>query len=246
MINLMLPTRGRVDKCYTFCKSAIDTAHDVNNFFISLVTDEDDPTVPELKEKLKDLPSIKWLPQEKVDKFPGLVYYWDRIIEQTKDECTIFGMVGDDMVYTPSSKNWDRVTLDHFAKIPDDLGLLFFNANHPQGRNLCVNSFVHKRYVELTGMYVDRGLKADYTDDFLHRTFKGINRLYYVENMVIAHMHPDYKAYGRQAYDYDATNTRRRAVDAEQYNGKSLPLYFQQEVIPRINKNIETLKGHMK
>ena len=243
----MLPTRQRVDKCYSFCKSAYATCSDPNNFFISIVTDKDDDTHDELMEKLKEFPTIRVLEREDVKEFPGLVYYWNRILEQTINDTDIIAMVGDDMLFTESSRGWDKVTIDFFNQIPDKIGLLHFNAQAPQGKTLCINSFIHKRYYEIAGMYVDNRLKGDYSDDFLYQVFTRLGRIKYIPNMIIDHKHPDYAQYNKQdTYDRDDTAVRRRSVDGYLYDGMNLGVFYQKKVIPVIINIVNKLKQNLK
>lgn len=234
----MLPTRGRPDLCYRFCKSVNDTASDLDNILVSIITDLDDETYPELKEKLSEFSFIKYLPQVEAEVFPGLVWYWDKIIEQTFSESDIYGMVADDMICRDA--NWDNLIKDFFNNIPDKIGMIHFNSNSPHGSNLCINSFVHKKYIEVTGAYNDIRLKGDYSDNFLFYIFSTLGRIGYVENNVIEHMHYDYGL-----MEKDSTAERRRAVDDERYEGMSLNRFYKKRSLPLANTYLKKLRQHI-
>jgi len=234
-INLMLPTRGRPDLCYRFCKSVNDTAADLDNILVSVITDLDDDTYPELKDKLSQFSFIKYLPQVEAKVFPGLVWYWDKIIEQTFEDSDVYGMVADDMICRDDK--WDALIREFFNNIPDKIGMIHFNSNSPHGANLCINSFVHKRYIEISGSYNDARLKGDYSDNFLFYIFNSLGRIGYVENNIIEHMHYDF---GRM--EKDPTAVRRRAVDHELYEGMSLNKFYKKRSLALANSYIKKLQ----
>jgi len=237
-INLMLPTRGRPELSYRFCKSIAETASSTENIIVTILGDVDDETYSKLVSKLSEFNFIHYLPQAEAKVFPGLTWYWDQIIKQTIHQSDVFGMVADDMIFR--DKNWDILIGQFFEKIPDKIGLIHFNSQSPQGANLCINSFVHKRYIEITGAYNDITLKGDYSDDFLYYIFSSIDRLGYVPNNTLEHLHYDY---GKM--EIDPTALRRRAVDSELYDGMTLADYFKSKSILLAKSHIKKLKKEM-
>jgi hypothetical protein len=240
-INLMLPTRKRPDLCHRFCESAEATADSLDNFQITILVDRDDETYDELVEKLKQFKTVVILDRvdvSHIDGFPGLPFYWDIIIGQTRESSDIFGMVGDDMIFR--DKGWDSLVIKYFNCIPDKIGCIHFNSGAPQGKNLCINSFVHKRYIEIAGGYVDSRLKGDFSDDYLTTIFRNLNRLTYVNNILLEHCHYDYGKMAR-----DETGIRRRSVDGIHYEGMPLPTFYRKVIMIKIKEVVGKLKEHM-
>ena len=234
----MLPTRQRPELCYRFCQSIEDTAINKDNIIVTVLCDKDDLTYSVLQAKLAEFNFVQYLPQADVSEFPGLTWYWDQIIKQTLESSDIFGMVADDMIFR--DYGWDKIILDFFNMLPDKIGLIHFNSASPHGSSICINSFVHKRYIEITGAYNDIRLKGDFSDDFLYYIFSMIDRIAYVPHNVIEHMHYDY---GKM--EKDETAQRRRAVDDHLYDGMKLIEYYINVSIPLADTFIKKLKSHL-
>lgn len=214
-------------------------ADDINNFQISIVTDKTDHTHEQLLEKLKDLPSVVFLERADVSDFPGLVWYWEYIIKKTKGDTDIFGMVGDDMIF--KNKGWDSLILKFFNGIPDRIGLLHFNEGGSHGPNLCINSFIHKKWVEVLGYYNDIRLKGDYSDNFLFDIANGINRRGYVKDNVIEHLHWAVGGKGEK----DNTAERRISVDENVYDGMPSHQVYEIHSKPLVADSIRKLKAYI-
>lgn len=195
-IALLCPTRERIPKVQKFIESIVATADSCDNFILYLGIDEDDPTLPQAKELEKKYYFVENIVIKNNGEFLGLGVLWNRMVEDLHPDMEIFAMVGDDMEF--KTKSWDTEILKEFndENLPDDkIKMVYLNDGmhgpgnpKPNVKLLAVNSFLHRKYVELTGRYV-LDFKHGYHDTWLHEVFERAGRLVYRKDLVLLHLH---------------------------------------------------------
>ena len=193
-INLMLPTRQRVknEKLPTYLNSALNTMSSNDNVvFTFLIDEDDDQSNIYLTDFCKNYGLDKTQIIVNSSKTPHLGHFYNRLYDETKfqDEKTLVSMTGDDMEFiTP---NWDQEILAS-ANRSKGLGIIYCNDNFVQRRRLCVNLFVTRTLVELTGKpFVCPWFAGDYLDDVWMAVGEAIGRLIYRGDIIIQHNHVD-------------------------------------------------------
>jgi hypothetical protein len=98
-------------------------------------------------------------------------------------------MIGDDMVF--ETKNWDLRILDEFSeqKLHKDKIKMVYCNDKRHGRKISVNAFVHRKYMEINGYFMREEFMVDYIDIWLQHVFLALNRLFYLNDVIIEHLH---------------------------------------------------------
>ena len=232
-IGLLMPARERINLNLTLISSIITTAKDINNINLYMGIDDDDPT-REIQKKISDaIPFVKFIPIHNNGKFIGLGRIWNILANQCPDE--IFGYLGNDMIFrTP---NWDEIILNEFqTNCPEDkIQLIYCNDDHRPG-DMCVNAFIHRRYMEVVGYFIREEFLINWSDRWLMQMFGAFNRLRYLSNVHIYHNH---WVFGERKKD----NTAERMGAADQ-GGISDKLW--PSLAPERVKEIEKLSKYLK
>lgn len=194
-IALLCPTRNRLEKQKRLLESIQKTKGDVANFVLYFGVDDDDPAKEQIYEYEKQYSFLKIIPIHNDGKFLGLGRIWNIMASQIFDN--VFAMIGDDMKF--ETKDWNILIGEEFldSKLPKDkLKLVFCNDGMRGDGNIYahaapfpVNSFIHRKYYELTKHYVIDEWKHGYHDNWLNDVFSSIGRKTYKHDIIIRHLH---------------------------------------------------------
>jgi len=185
-IGLLMPARERLNLNLTFISSIITTVENIENVTLYMGIDDDDPTRDIQMKIANAIPFVKFVPIHNEGKFIGLGKMWNILAAECKEE--IFGYVGNDMIFrTP---NWDRKIIDKFEKeCPKDNIMLYHCNDGHRGPELCVNAFVHRKYMEIVGYFIRDEFLINWSDQWMHQIFDSFGRLEYIPDILIEHNH---------------------------------------------------------
>lgn len=128
----------------------------------------------------------------------------------------IIMICGDDARFR--TKSWDTLIRDEFLK-QDDRIVLVYGDDMIQGAGLATHSFVHRRWIEVSGFWLPPYFVADYVDTWLFEVAIRLNRTRYLPNVVTEHLH---YTVGKSVID---STTEKRLSNAYIYNP---PLIYEQ------------------
>jgi hypothetical protein len=229
-IALLCPVRERIENLKRLIHSLIKTTSTLENIVLVLGIDDDDPKRKEYLQITNEYKQfIKVVEIHNNGTFLGLGRIWNIMALQTTEE--IFAMVGDDMIF--STIDWDLEILKEFSKEKlsnDRLKLVYCNDGYKG--NLCVNSFIHRRYFDITGIYCREEWKHSFHDNWLMDVFNAIGRNVYLPHVVIRHLH--YSIPGTNINkDSVYEKLERSALEARiqcPYNGKDMTKKREDEI----------------
>jgi hypothetical protein len=121
----------------------------------------------------------------------------------------IIMICGDDARFR--TKSWDTLIRDEFLK-QDDRIVLVYGDDMIQGAGLATHSFIHRRWIEVSGFWLPPYFCADYVDTWLFEVATKINRVRYLPNVITEHMH---YTVGKSAYD---STTDRKLINSSREN----------------------------
>jgi hypothetical protein len=172
----MTPTRGRPENIREFLRSGISLAKHINQVEFLFYVDYDDDTFPidVLDENIKIIRGPRlWLSVMQNILFANAT---GEIIMYT----------GDDTQF--QTQDWDEIVRERFRISEDKIKLVYGNDMGPYGEKIALHGFLHRNWVNAVGCWVAPGRGSLY--DLWHtEVARKINRLDYVENLHIAHIH---------------------------------------------------------
>ena len=192
----MAPTRNRLSKLMTLISSLLLTTKNVDNILLVLGVDEDDPIKEYYTYLEKNLKFVRVVEFKNCGKFLGLSYMWNNMAEKI-DYADIYAMIGDDMSF--STKNWDEMIIESFNEknCPKDKikmvhcndGMRGEGNKHCNVSPLCVNFFVHRKYIDSVGYFVEPYMPNTHHDTWVQLVFDTIKRTEYRHDIIIKHLH---------------------------------------------------------
>ena len=217
-IALLLPTRERLNLKLTLISSIITTVNNIDNVNLYLGVDEDDPT-REITMKIADaIPFVKIVDLPAVPSAEANIHkMWNECARVSKEVGgeEIIAMIGDDMIFrTPK---WDERILEVFEKAPNDIQLVYCNDGHRNG-DLCVNAFVHRKYMDVTGQFLREEFIANWADTWLQQVFTALGRITYLPDVLIEHRHFVFN-------QMEVDGTAQRLLDRKEDKSKSDELW---------------------
>jgi hypothetical protein len=189
-IWLMVPTYRRVDWIKRFINSAIDKADNPESSigFVFCVNHKD----PKTKEYLTDFCNNRFrdafIVEEKSIQ-PNLALYFNMMYDQVvKDQGdTIVSMLGDDMVF--ETKGYDTRLLSEINN-HNGIGVFWCDDGYIAHEKCCVNLFVTKKMVDMTGKpFMCPFYKADMIDVVWWMIGMQTQTAHYLSDVVIRHLH---------------------------------------------------------
>ena len=240
-IALLLPSRSRIQENKRFLDSLQNTIENPESVVVYYGLDSDDSEREELTGLLVNPKYTKFKTHITVypysEKFPGLGVLWNKLAQVC--DCEIFAMVGNDMVFR--TRGWDTHILQEFSE-PQNLKLVYCNDDMRGPGNkfywaepLAVNSFIHRKYYDLLGYYVQESFKHGYHDTYLHNVFTKLGRIVYRSDIHISHLH---YSFGEMPID----ETAKRLKSA--YNECQADRLWN-EIQPKLNNEVEVLKKYI-
>jgi len=186
-ISLLVPSRERLNLKLTLLSSIITTVSDINNVELLFGVDEDDPTRDIAYKIAAAMPFVKIVDIKNDGKFIGINRIWNLLVPHACGD--ILGYIGDDMIF--KTPNWDtEIASELTDKLPaDQIKLVHCYDGYRTKDEICVNAFVHKKYVDVIGYLCREEFLINWSDQWLYQTFKAFNRVTYRPDIHIHHNH---------------------------------------------------------
>lgn len=176
MISLLLPTRRRPAQLRRMVQSARETA--ANPPEILCYVDSDDPETADLCEselfvKFKQGPRIRNITQA-----------WNELLPLATGD--IYCQANDDVVFC--TMDWDRMVEYAFADCEDKILMVHGDDAAHHHEKFGPHPFVHKRWVEAVGYFIDPSFSSDFGDSGLNDISSALGRRKYLP-FVMEHRH---------------------------------------------------------
>ena len=187
-ISLLVPSRERLNLKLTLISSILTTVKDINNVELLFGIDEDDPTRDIAYKISNAIPFVKIIDIKNDKKFIGINKIWNMLYPHAKGD--ILGYIGDDMVF--KTENWDEEILKEFtgSNLPkDSIKLVHCYDGYRNSDEICVNAFLHKKYVDIIGYLCREEFLINWSDQWLYQTFKAFDRVVWRKDIHIQHNH---------------------------------------------------------
>ena len=203
-ISLLMPTRGRPKLAARFIQSVIDYSLDISSIELVIYVDVDDlPSHSLLSNKL-DISLI-------IGPRKTMGTYNTKCFEKATGDVII--LVNDDMVI--KTLNWDLKINELHNSIEDQIYLAYGNDLF-KGKSLCAFPILSRKTCELLKKPYPIEYRGAFIDVHLFDIFKrleklGINRTFYMEDIIFEHMH-----YRLGKADMDQTYFDRGRFDDDQ------------------------------
>jgi hypothetical protein len=183
-ILIKFPTRNRPNKFIKTLDQYYAMAKDVDNIRFIISCDVDDITMNN-KNMISDMGKYKNLK----------IYFGDNktkieaINADIDNDFDILLLASDDML--PIKVGYDDVIRKLFENnFPDGDGTLWFN-DGVRGKSLNTLSIMGKKYYDRFGYIYHPSYKSLYCDNEFTEVSKSLNRVIYIDECIIAHLHPN-------------------------------------------------------
>ena len=186
-IDLLVPTRERLNLQLTLISSIITTAKNINNINLYFGVDQDDKYRDITIKMSKAISFVHVIDIDNQGKFIGLGKIWNQLAKHSDQN--ILGYIGDDMIF--KTPNWDEAILKEFdpENCPkDNIKLVHCNDGHRNGI-MTVNAFVHRKYYETLGYFVKEDFLINWSDHYMMQLFQAFDRITYKPDILIEHNH---------------------------------------------------------
>lgn len=186
LISILIPTRGRPKNVKRVIRSALLTADKPNNLEFLFYVDFDDKTFPNsvISKQVK----VIYGPRVWISLISNILY------ANSSGEIIMYG--GDDMVFR--SKSWDTVIRNEFNAVLDKICLVYTNDGVNQSQDIARHGFLHRRWFNTLGSAFPSG-RVIPIDLWCTDVARKLNRIRYIENIVIEHRH--YRQGGKARID---------------------------------------------
>jgi len=222
-IALICPSRGRPERFKAMVESAMSLANDAGRMTAYLMTDLDDP---ERDNYLTSRWVVRYMNGTKGTSVPKMM---NTLAQLTTDD--ILFAVSDDILFR--TQGWDDMLCAAFERYPDRLLLAY--TNDGLDRDKCTHFAVHRRWVELAGLYVWPEFEHFYADEWCYRIGSAIGRTIYLRGLVTEHMH--FK-YGKSKKD--ETYSTKRGNGISHRDAKRM-----EELMPMVNEIADRMRAAM-
>lgn len=195
-ISLLVPSRERLNLKLTLLSSIITTVSNIENIELIFGVDEDDPTREVAYKISKAIPFIKIIDIKNDGKFIGINKIWNLLVPHAAGD--ILGYIGDDMIF--KTPNWDIEIIKEFSdNLPSDKIKLVHCYDGFRNRDeICVNAFLHRKYVDIIGYLCREEFLINWSDQWLYQSFKAFDRVSYRPDI---HIHHNHWVFGKRARD---------------------------------------------
>lgn len=218
---VIVPSRGRPDNITALIDSWERTRAYAN---LLVVMDDDDDLLDRYEMVMETAPdwvSLEVTPRKRLG--PTLNEYAVR----NAPLYDIIGFMGDD--HRPRTPHWDRRFAMAIAQV-GGVGVAYGN-DLIQGANLPTAVWMSSCIVETLGYIVPVGMTHLYLDDFWKALGNGIQKMTYLSDVVIEHMHPI-----AHKSEWDETYQECNAGTMYENDGKVFHAYVQQTLRSDIDK----------
>lgn len=224
-ISILIPTRKRPKNLHRFVSTinAVTTNH--KNVEIIFGVDKDDTSsifaLNSIKNTSKiDVRCVVVNPYK--DGGINLSYIWNQCYAAAK--YPIIGYFGDDVIF--KTKNWDLEVGKEFKK--DKCILLSCNDVHLWCGKESILFFTHKKVHEKFGFYLDETFRRNWSDTFLDRIFRSVNKIRYRHDIITEHLREKDEIYMRMEHlkdeDHKKGNSLETRMKIKKYSNMLLHL----------------------
>jgi len=193
-ISILCPTRGRTDRLSIMINSCLKTADNPERIEFILYID-DDEKIPVIDNKNANINVLSgpriWL--SGMHNACAAVATGEILMWAADDICFV-------------TYGWDIEVTNQFKKWNDGLGLVFPNDLSNYKGKLATHAFVKREWLRAFGSLVPPYLPDAYTDNWITYLATAINRITYLENIIVEHL--QYRQ-GKSKYD-ETYETRAR------------------------------------
>jgi glycosyltransferase involved in cell wall biosynthesis len=184
-ISILLPTRGRPEQAERLLQSIVETTEDPSHIEVILYADDDDPASHAIQRD--DLSIIKIIG-------PRLPMGGLNTACLERSTGDIIVPLNDDMVIRTS--NWDRRIIEIHERFPDQVYLAYPNDLHT-GEKLPSTPIISRKTCEVLTHPFPESYQGGFIDYHIMDIFKrlqvlGENRIVYLGDVVIEHLHYQY------------------------------------------------------
>lgn len=204
MISLLVPSRGRPNRCQAMWRSALATARDPDLVELLLYLDDDDPTRAAYRNWIAaaDHRHILAVDGPRI----LLTRTWNVLAEHATGEILWHG--NDDVTFhTPE---WDEQVRQAFELVPDRIALVY-PRDGIQNEGLATLGFLHRRWVDTLGYMIAPYFSSDYGDTWNNDIAVMLGRRRYLRDVYCEHLHPvaGKGTYGPLGTEWDLTHQER-------------------------------------
>jgi len=191
LISLLCPSRSRPEELKRLIESVAKTALAPSRIEILIYVDEDDPKKFDYLLSHKNLtidPTVSKLANVDllIDE-PLRTPIINNILAE-RAQGNILMIANDDQVFR--DKNWDNRLDEEAAKFSDEIYCMWFNDGRYQEK-ICTFPILSKKWVNTLG-YIEPFLFEHFNCDlWIWQIGKMINRLHYIPDILVEHLHPD-------------------------------------------------------
>lgn len=180
-ISIIVPTRKRTKDLARLLLSIIDTAEEIKNVEICARVDVDDP------ESIMTLVSFADRVRVKISVGLRQVCHGN-LWNDAWRICTgdVLQMSSDDFVYR--TKGWDKEVLKEINKFPDKIAFVYGEDGFQHGK-LGTHFFIHKRWAEAIGGFVQMHTNVFYHDTWNDVLATKVGRRVYRPDLMFEHLH---------------------------------------------------------
>jgi len=137
--------------------------------------------------------------------------YWNDCAKAASGD--ILMLANDDLVFhTPG---WAEKIEAEFAKSADKIIVAHADNGQPNASTFCTHPFVSRKWVETLGYLTNPSFQGDYTDTWIWDVGRRIDRLRYLPDVKIEHLHYTYRK-----SELDDTYKQRLAMENNSYYAK--------------------------
>jgi hypothetical protein len=220
-MSVLVPSRGRPDSILRLAEAFKQTCRD--STFLHVICDDDDPSLDAYRAVVTSLPhdfmALWRVPKQGP---PGIVFPLNHVVQQVFTPeygfyPTILGFMGDDHV--PRTPGWDVLIQLSLSEL--QTGIVYGNDLF-QGEKLPTAAFLTSNIVQKLGFMAPPALAHLYVDNFWLDLGTDINRLKYLDDVVIEHLHPGVgKAPWDQTYsECNSPNVERDRIAYTRYKDR--------------------------
>jgi len=191
LISLLCPSRSRPDELKRLIESVAKTVLTPSRIEILIYVDEDDPKKFDYLLSHKNLvldPTVSKLANVDllIDE-PLRTPIINNILAE-RAQGNILMIANDDQVFR--DKNWDNRLDEEVAKFPDEIYCMWFNDGRYQ-ETICTFPILSAEWFNTLG-YIEPFLFEHFNCDlWTWQIGKMINRLHYIPDILVEHLHPD-------------------------------------------------------
>jgi hypothetical protein len=180
LISIIVPTRQRYSSITELWDSIMKTVQQKDNVELCLYLDNDDQ---ETIDKIKNYSvnkKIKYVVGERII----LSQMWNEAYKLADGD--IIMHCGDDIRFR--TLNWDNEIRKEFLKFSDKIVLVYCDDGIGCG-SLATHSFLHRKWIEVSGFFLPPYFSSDYNDTWLDDVARRINRIVYLDKIYTEHLH---------------------------------------------------------